>query len=296
MKRLAEVTQAVVAHFQSHFGHVVMPRSEQVGRLLKAKLANVLGNGHPHFLGKGATQIERAASHFLPKCLQGGRLREIPLDAIHHAIHAAAGHSHLSVAEKLLIRRRAEEELPHEFDRLGLVPKGLGCREDRRLMQAGDQIPMTGSEGFESAQRGIAAFASESIPHYGMQRPVHSVQMRGEEGGREFDGDEAMDLPGKASSLERLGTLTIKTGGPRRQLELPIAKDQLPGPAEIQAEFEAFRMKTRCPIHLAIRREFVPLETHSQFCEIAEQLTPTRPGRAPQYGFSTIHESGVHAG
>lgn len=195
MKRLTEVTQAVVTHLQSDFGHVVMPRSEQVGRLLETKLANVLGNGHPHFLGKGTTQVERAASHFLPKYLQRRWLSEIPFDAIHHAIHTTAGHSQLSVAEKFLIRRGAEEEFPHEFDRLGLVPQGMGGREDWRLVEAGDQIPMPRSEGFESAQRGITVLAPESVPHHRMQGPVHSVQMRGKEGGRKLDGNEAMNLP-----------------------------------------------------------------------------------------------------
>lgn len=153
VKGLAEVTQAVVAHFQGNFSHIVVPGSKQVGRLLKAELANVLGNGDPHFLGKRPTQVERAAADLLPEGFQGGRLGKIPLDAIDHPIHPAAGHPELPMAKKFLIRRRAEQKFPHEFDRLGLVPKGLSRREDGRLVQAGDQIPVSGTEGLESTKR-----------------------------------------------------------------------------------------------------------------------------------------------
>src|SRR5262245_21813513 len=108
-----------------------------------------------------------------------------------------------------------------------------------------------------------------------------------------FDRDEAMRIAARPRGLQWRRPLKIEGERLRRKLNRLLRVGQPGSALKIQAQLQAAGMKTARPIELCIRREFVPLETESQFAITAKQRSPAVAYRLPG---RTFRKGGIGAG
>src|SRR5262245_31736037 len=63
----------------------------------------------------------------------------------------------------------------------------------------------------------------------------------------------------------------------------PVAPGGVPG--QVQAQFDAARMKAARPVQRRLAFEIVPLEAEAQFAKTSKQRTPARADRVPRRCF-----------
>ncbi len=105
----------------------------------------------------------------------------------------------------------------------------------------------------------------------------------------EFDRDEPMLLARRALRPQRAAPGTINPRRQRLEFHRPWAERHGTIPREIQAQFDAARMKTPRPLERLRGGEFVPLHTDTQVMEPAVQQVPIAPDSFPNRRFADGH-------
>jgi hypothetical protein len=107
--------------------------------------------------------------------------------------------------------------------------------------------------------------------------------MFSEEGGRKFHSDEAVSLIAFANGAEAGVALVIEDVAARADFDFLFALAEAACAFDVQAEFDAFRMKRAGPIKIVGGREIVAFEAEAEVLKIAEEWAPASadglPGR-----------------
>lgn len=249
-------------------------------------MAQVLGDGLAGFLGEGAAEVELAATHLAGDLLQRRGLGDVASEDGQDGIDAVAGDALLAVTEELFLGGGLEEEFAHEFDGLGLEPKGLGTREDGRLLEGGDEFALPGVQRGDRAGPGLAAGILERGENQGMKVGRGISQVTGEEGGGEFDGDELVGFAGGTDGAQGRIALAIEPGSPGAVTDGRSDGADFGCASKVEADLDALRMKAPGPVEGVARGELVPFEADAETTEIAEQLAPAGTDGAPGGGLA----------
>ena len=97
---------------------------------------------------------------------------------------------------------------------------------------------------------------------------------------RKFQSDELMMVPCLARGLQRLIRERVVTRAARNVISLCSVADRTT-PFNVQAEFNAARMKAQSPIKWPFCFEIVPFDADPEAIEVAIQLPPTLRNCAP---------------
>ena len=96
-------------------------------------------------------------------------------------------------------------------------------------------------------------------------------------------------LPRRA---QRLFAAPVKADGQRRERSLLAVESDAAIAGQIQADFDAARMKTFAPVKFRVRLEVVPFKTHARPAHAAVQMPPTFANGSPRRPFGERRSSG----
>jgi hypothetical protein len=281
----AEVAEAAVANFKGGFGHVAAAGAEEFGGAFHADLAQVLLDGGAGFLGEGAAQIEGAGADLFAEFFKGGWFGEVFAEDLADAFDAVAGDA-LGAGAEEFAAGGFEEEVGGEFKGFAAEPDFAGGLEDGALLEAFDELEVEGAEAFGGGDASSGGGAGDDVADEGVEVVFLGGEMFAEEGGGEFDSDEAMFFVGFANGAQAGFALVIKKEGAGAEFDFGFAVFDGAGAVEVEAEFDAFGMEGAGPVEGLGGGEFVPFEAEAEVVEAAEKGSPAAADGMPGGGFS----------
>ncbi len=269
---LAEVAEGGVTDFHGGLGHIMTTTEEEIRSAFHADLADILRNGHAHFLGEKAAQVKGAATDLGAEGLDIGGIGKMSAENGGCAFDAFLGNPLLALAEKFLLRGGLEKDLGEEFEGLGLVPERVGDLGNRWLAK--------GLEGNFQAGRHDADIGSGTrlAGNPAPERRVKRIFERDDLGldvrTGKFDGDEGVGFVGGTLGEEVGVGITVEADGMGREAGLGFTVANNAVAAEIEAEFKAVLVEAAAPVDGLRGKKFVVLDADALVRKRAVELSP----------------------
>jgi len=109
---------------------------------------------------------------------------------------------------------------------------------------------------------------------------------------RHFHGEKLVALAGCANRPQGLFPAPVKPHRQRRNGRLPARAAHTPVAFQIQAHFQAVRMKTSAPVKFPYHREIMPFKTDPVPAHAAVEVPPPVPHRPPDRSFGEHRRDG----
>lgn len=243
-----------------------------------------MGNGHAHFTGEGAAQIEWTATNLASQILEVGRFGQTVAQDLDGLIDAFAGDAFLPFAEKFTFR--FEEDLGAEFEDLSQVPHGLCGDGDWRAPQSGDELLLFERKVVDGGEPALAGLGEENLAHSQVEDRFTSFEVPGGEIAREFDRQELVATGRKSPCTKWLLSMIIVDLAQRWQIHLSAVEGKAPGAGQIQTDLDTVGMEAGIPGEGFGAVEVMPLDAEAELTEIPVQRAPTSWKGLPDAGLT----------
>jgi hypothetical protein len=282
---LGEVAKGRVADFKGGLGDVEFAGLEKFSGAFRAEFAEVLGNGHASLGGKGAAEMEGAASDFAADFLEGERLDEVLTEESNDLFDTFAGDALLAVAKEFIFATAVEEKFGHRFEDLALQPKGTGALQDGRLEKIGDALFLHRSQALDFGKARSRTATKNGFDER-MQGAIGASKAVAEKISGEFEGKKAMAVGGTAPGAQLVVAREVKAGGHGGEVHACGAVADGAVAFKVEAEFETLGMEAAGPLEASRQLEIVPLDADAEIVEAAVKLAPAIGRRAPDTGLT----------